>query len=334
MKKILLGAIFTSLLALVGCSQENENSTAGGSEPTITFKVGHILPDTHPTHTSLVEMGDDLAQVTNQRVKLDVMGNGILGTHNELISQVATGALHMALIPGISPFQGLDARLGVEEIPFLFKTREEAYKAVDGKFGDKVSEILRGHKIQVLSYWENGFRHFTNNTRPIVKVKDMQGIRFRSDSSKMRLEMFKAMGASAVSMSFGELFTGLQQGTVNGQENPLSIISSANFFEVQKYLSLSGHLWGAGVLIINPDVYSKLSEEDQKSLMQLASKHRDKVRESLKAYDDKLVSDLREKGMQINEVDKDDFADAAAKAEQVYVRQNGDELLKLIKDNQ
>jgi len=197
-----------------------------------------------------------------------------------------------------------------------------------------VSEILRAHNIQVLSYWENGFRHFTNNTRPIVKVKDMEGIRFRSDSSKMRLEMFKVMGASAVSMSFGELFTGLQQGTVNGQENPLSIIYSANFFEVQKYLSLSGHLWGAGVLIVNPDVYSKLSEEDQKSLMQLASKHRDKVRESLKAYDDKLVKDLGEKGMQINEVDKDDFAAAAAKAEQVYVQQNGDELLKLIKDNQ
>src|SRR5690606_31507028 len=276
------------------------------------------------------EMGADLEKATEGRVKLDVLGNGILGTHTELINQVATGAVHMALIPGISPFQGLDARLGVEEIPFLFEDRQDAYKAVDGKFGDKVTEILKGHNMHVLAYWENGFRHFTNNTRPIAKVEDMAGIRFRSDSSKMRLEMFKALNASAVSMSFGELFTGLQQGTVNGQENPLSIIASANFFEVQKYLSLSGHLWGAAVLIINPATYEKLSKEDQAILDEVAETFRARNRALIEQGDEELIVTLRSKGMEVNEVDKASFAEAAAKVRDLYVSANGSELLDMI----
>ncbi len=297
-----------------------------------TLRVGHILAETHPTHIALSELSADLAKRSDGRIDLQVFGAGVLGTHTELINQVSSGALDMALIPGISPFQGLDPRLGVEEIPFLFADRNAAYAAVDGAFGAKVTEILAGHKLHVLSYWENGFRHFTNNTRPIVTAEDMKGIRFRSDSSKMRLAMFQELGASAVSMSFAELFTGLQQGVVNGQENPLSIISSSNFFEVQKYLSLSGHLWGSAVLIINPDVFNKLTADDQTLLSELSNVHRDKVRNAISDGDVRLAKELEEKGMLVNEVDKASMQKAAAGVEKIYVDANGDELLKLIRE--
>lgn len=295
-----------------------------------TLRVGHILSETHPGHVALTEMGEALAQDTDGRLGLDVFANGILGTHLELISQVSSGAVDMALIPGISPFQGLDPRLGVEEIPFLFKSRDHAYAALDGTFGDEVTKILAGHGIHALSYWENGFRHFTNNVRPIETIDDLADIRFRSDTSRMRLAMFEAFGAPAVSMAFGELFTGLQQGVVDGQENPLSIIDSANFHEVQKYLSLSGHLWGAAVLIVNPAVYEKISEEDRKILSQAAETYRSRNRELIENGDTDLIATLQEKGMTVNEVDKSTFIDASAKVRALYVEANGSELLDLI----
>lgn len=298
-----------------------------------TLQVGHILSETHPTHIALTEMAEDLAAQSNGELELEVFANGILGTHLELINQVKAGAIDMALIPGISPFQGMDARLGVEEIPFLFADREAAYAAVDGPFGDKVTEILADNGVTALAYWENGFRHFTNNVRPVKSVEDMKGIRFRSDTSRMRLAMFEELGASAIGMSFAELFTGLQQGVVDGQENPLSIINSAKFFEVQDYLSLSGHLWGAAVLIINPAIYDAMSDEEKALLKTLAETHRDKVRAAITAEDERLVGELAEKGMKVNEVDRDAMREATKGVRQIYVDANGDELLKLIEGN-
>lgn len=297
-----------------------------------TLRVGHILSETHPGHIALSEMSDALKEQSEGRMSLDVFANGILGTHLELISQVSSGALDMALIPGISPFQGLDARLGVEEIPFLFATSEEAYAAVDGAFGDKVTEILAGHNLKALSYWENGFRHFTNNTRPIVTVDDLAGIRFRSDTSTMRLAMFQEFGASAVSMSFAELFTGLQQGVVNGQENPLTIIASSNLYEVQEYLSLSGHLWGAAVLIINPAIFDRLDAADQELLQTLSHTYRDRARELITQGDQELRATLEGHGMKVNDVDKASFSEAAQRVVDLYVKTHGDELLKLIRN--
>ncbi|WP_108661395.1 DctP family TRAP transporter solute-binding subunit [Acuticoccus kandeliae] len=295
-----------------------------------TLRVGHILSEAHPTHVALTEMAEAMEAESNGDLTMEVFANGILGTHLELISQVKDGALDMALIPGISPFQGLDPRLGVEEIPFLFDSHEAAYAAVDGPFGDKVAEILTEKGLHTLAFWENGFRNFTNNVRPIVTPEDMKGIRFRSDTSKMRLAMFEEMGASAIGMSFAELFTGLQQGVVDGQENPLSIINSAKFFEVQDYLSLSGHLWGAAVLIINSAVYDRLSDEQKALLTKMSETYRDREREMIVAEDERLVKELADKGMQVNEVDREAMRAATAGVRDIYIKANGDELLRLI----
>jgi len=304
-------------------------ATTGASAKT-TLRVGHILSENHPTHVALADMAVELERRSNGNLRMDVFANGVLGTHLEQMNQVRTGALAMSLVPGISPFQGLDARLGVEEIPFLFADRDAAYAALDGPFGAKVIEILKDKGLHTLAFWENGLRHFTNNVRPIRTVADMKGIRFRSDTSQMRLAMFKEMGADAIGMAFAELFTGLQQGVVDGQENPLAIIDSARFYEVQKYLSLSGHLWSGAVLIINPRVFARLSQDEQALLTELAGKYRNEVRIAISDADAKLTAAMRDKGMQVNEVDRDDLRRAAAGVRAIYVRANGDELLNLI----
>ncbi len=321
MKKYVLGAALAAITLA---------STWAGGAQAQTLRVGHILAENHPNHVALTEMAEELRAKSDGRLGLDVFANGILGTHLDLIGQVSSGAVDMAMIPGISPFQGLDPRLGVEEIPFLFASREEAYAAIDGPFGEEVTKILANHGLHALSYWENGFRNFTNNVRPIETMEDLAGIRFRSDTSKMRLAMFAEFGVPAVSMAFAELFTGLQQGVVDGQENPLSIIESANFYEVQKYLSLSGHLWGAAVLIINPGVYEKLSDDDKALLTEAAATFRARNRELIEQGDQDLVAKLREQGMEVNEVDKSTFAEAAGRVRDMYVEANGSELLDLI----
>ncbi len=304
--------------------------TAAASAKTVKLTVAHVLSDTHPEHVGLVGLAKDLKTQTNGSVQLNIISGGALGSENDEINQVKTGALDMALIQGISLFQGLDSRLSVEEVPFLFKTREVAYKAVDGAFGDKVSEILAGKGIHVIAYWENGFRHFTNSKHAIVKPEDMKGIKFRSAASEIRLQMFKELGASAIPMAFTELFTALQQGTVDGQENPLSIIWSSKLYEVQKYLSLSGHIWNTSVLIINPGVWDKLSPEQRKALEDLSFKYRGSVRKQIADEDAKIIEELKGKGMHVNDVDTPAFQAAVKNVRQLYVAKNGDELLKLI----
>lgn len=325
---------FIVLAFAAGCSDAGKpdkdiSKTASTAKP-IKLTVAHVLADTHPEHLGLVGLANELKEKTNGSVTLNIISGGALGSENEQVNQVQTGALDMSLIQAISLFQGLDSRLAVEEVPFLFESREAAYKAVDGPFGDKVSEILGAKGLHVIAYWENGFRHFTNSKRPIVKPEDMQGIKFRSAASEIRLQMFNELGASAIPMAFTELFTALQQGTVDGQENPLSIISSSKFNEVQKYLSLSGHIWNASVLIINPNVWNKLDSEQQKILQALSFKYRDTVRVQIADDDSKIIEQLKAKGMQVNEVDTVAFQAAVKNVRQLYIDKNGDELLKLV----
>ena len=317
---------------LFGCSKKDEPGAGGqaASGEKVQLTVAHVLSDTHPEHVGLVGMAKELKERTNGSVQLNVIPGGALGSESDEINQVTTGALHMALIQGISLFQGIDSRLSVEEVPFLFQSREQAYKAVDGEFGSRVSQILGDKGIHVIAYWENGFRHFTNSKRPITKPADMQGIKFRSAPSEIRLQMFQELGASAIPMAFTELFTGLQQGTVDGQENPLSIISSSKFYEVQKYLSLSGHIWNTSVLIVNPGVWAKLSDDQKKAVQELSFKYRDQVRKEIANQDTKIVEELKAKGMQVNEVDKAAFQAAVQNVTKTYVQKNGDELLKLV----
>lgn len=338
MSKILTKLLsLVAVAAIVGCSDgggaDTTASTTNSESKPVKLKVAHVLADTHPEHIGLVGLANELKERTNGSVQLTVISGGALGSENDEINQLRTGALDMALIQGISIFQGLDSRLSVEEVPFLFPTREDGYKAVDGPFGDRVSEILAEKGIHVIAYWENGVRHFTNSKRPIVKPEDMQGIKFRSAASEIRLQMFNELGASAIPMAFTELFTALQQGTVDGQENPLSIIQSSKFNEVQKYLSLSGHIWNSSVLVINPDVWKKLDAEQQKAMQELSFKYRDSVRKQIADEDDKIVEQLKSKGMEVNDLDKQAFADAVANVRKLYIDKNGDELLKLIDNN-
>lgn len=322
------------LVILVSCSN-NSSSTAqeesGSEDNVVELTIGHILNEDHPAHLTIEEMAEELESRSDGTIKIDISSGGALGTENDMISQMQMGALDMVYIAGISMFESLDAKLGIEDVPFLFETKEDAYQALDGDYGKKVAEILEENNIHILSYWDAGYRHITNNIRPIEKPEDMKGINFRSSPIDLRLAMFEELDSTATPIDFNELFLGLQQGTVDGQENPLSLITSNKFYEVQDYLSLSGHILNAAQISIGTESLNKLSESQQQILSEVVSEYREVARTKINELESDYLSELEDAGMKINEVDKDAFRNSLENVEQIYIDANGDELIKLAK---
>ena len=226
-----------------------------------------------------------------------------------MYEQLYMGTIDMAL-ETIAFQSTTHPELTIEDLPYMFATREDGYKALDGGYGDKINEIIASDgQIRNLGFMELGYRHMTNNVRPINTPDDMKGIKFRTTTSDLRLAVFEALGAQPVSMSFSEVFTGLQQNVIDGQESPLSTIDSSSFAEVQKYLSLTGHFWTNECLLINEKLWESLPEEWQTILQEEVDACETRIREKNVQSDEDLVAKLESEGMEVNEVDKAAFAE-------------------------
>ncbi len=294
-----------------------------------TFKIAHTFAPTNPLALGQIKFAEDIKKATQGRITFEVLHSGVLGGEVEMISQVMAGSLEFAVIGGIGMFQNYSPKAGVEELPFLFKDVASAQRAADGEFGQLVAkQIMEPLRLVTLGYMENGFRHFTNNKRPIVMPDDMKGIKFRSAPSPLRIKMFEALGSQAIPMAFPELFTGLQQGTVDGQENPLSNIHASKFYEVQKYLSLSGHIYSFAPVIVNQAVWNGLSQEDRDLIQQHMDAAIQYQRALCRETEEKLLADMKNAGMEVNSIDREAFVAKMGPVWDLYIKQNGDELLQ------
>ena len=278
----------------------------------VTVKVGHVLNTDHSWHVCLEGWSKDVKEQTKGRVDIKIFPSSQLGSEKDMVEGLRMGTVDAGLIGG-SSFQNLDPKFGIEELPYAFDTYEAAYKVFDGFVGDELFKILDKKGIKGLSWWENGFRHITNNKRPILTPEDLKGVKIRVTPNKMRLDTFNTIGASPMPIAFGELYSALQQGVVDAQENPLSIFYSNAFYEVQKYLSLTQHIWGSALLSVNQRVWKKISKEDQEIVQKLAHVWRDKQRQMVQDADKEMIELIKAKGVNVNEVDKKPFRDAVAK---------------------
>ncbi|OAT80962.1 hypothetical protein A6P54_13270 [Bacillus sp. MKU004] len=326
MRKILLIMLLAISLIVSACSSADTTSEGGK----VQLSFAHIFPESHPGGVFLEKLAKEMEEKSNGQVTIQVNHNAVLGSEADEIQQMQGGNLDGALFYGISNFQSIDPAFGVEELPFIFSGTDHARAAFDGEFGQEVSSMLNKHNFKVLSYWENGFRHFTNNERPIVEPSDMEGIKFRSAEIPLRLEMFKLLNASAIPMGFNELFTALQQGTVDGQENPLSTIDSSKFYEVQKYLSLSGHIYNSAPLMLSTQALEKLTQEQQDTLMELAEKLRDEQRADLDTQNEELENSLKDKGMEVNEINREAFLNEVKPLWDSFINENGEKTKELV----
>lgn len=309
------------------------SGSAGDAGKPITIKISHVFAQTHPVQKGMEMFRDLLGKETNGRVKVDLYPAGVLGGEIECVEQCVAGQIDANLVSGLSPLSGFNSLALVEELPFFFENEKMAHAAYDGEYGKKLKEVLiEPIGLVFINFWENGFRHFTNNIRPIVKPEDLQGIKFRISVSRIRLEMFQLLKAPAISMQFNELFTALQQGTVDGQENPLSNIEASKFYEVQKYLSLCSYIYNSSFLVFNPEIWAGYPDDVKAAIIKCADQARDYERQLNYEFCQGSVDRLKQHGMKVNDVDIEAFKKAVSPVWDSFLTREGalaEELVRL-----
>lgn len=276
-----------------------------------TIRIGHVLADTHSWHVAAQGFAAEVAEKTEGRVKVDVFAGGQLGNEKDMIEGLQFGAVQGGVIGGGS-FQSIEPKLGIIEMPYAWNSREQAFAALDGELGAHLAGLLDAKGIKVLAWWENGWRNVTNNKHPINAPADLAGLKIRVTPDKVRLATFEALGAQPAPLAFGELYSALQQGVFDAQENPLAIIQSSSFFEVQKYVSMTQHVWGSAALVVSSQVWNQISAEDQAVVQAAALEWGKKQRQMVADSDAEMTEKLKAEGMEFNDVDRAAFAEAVA----------------------
>lgn len=283
-----------------------ETAAPAPAKGTYTLNIGSALSATHPTSIAFQSFKQAVEERTNGALVVNIYTDSALGSESDLLEQVTSGTTEGMLQGGAANWEPYNAEVNVALLPFLFTSLDNARTAWGGQFGQEFCEkLLEPTGVTVLSVWEQGYRHMTNNTTPIVEPSDVVGIKFRTNENSMKVSMYEAAGGSAVIMSFSDVYTGLQNKTIDGQENPLSTIYTSSLHDVQKYLSLTGHMYDAAPLAVNTAWFQSLPEEYQTILKEEAVNAREIV---LTENDETRYLDmLKEAGMEVNEVNKEAF---------------------------
>jgi len=273
------------------------------------LKLGHV----GEPGSLIGAAADHFAELANAKLKgkykVVVYGSSQLGGDKEMMQKLKLGTLDM--VEPSTVMSSIADMFGVFEMPYLVKSRDHMKKIEKAVFWSKIEPAAEKKGYKVLAVWENGFRQITNNKHPIVKPEDLQGIKLRVPEGKWRVKMFQAYGANPSPMKFSEVFTALQTGVMDGQENPLAQIYSAKFYEVQKYLSMTGHVYTPAYLVVSSSHFKKLPKDVQKALEDAAKETQAFVYETGAKMDEDLLAKMKKAGIQVNDVDKDAFIKAS-----------------------
>ncbi|MGA6924949.1 MAG: TRAP transporter substrate-binding protein [Desulfosarcina sp.] len=303
MRKKLLVGIVCSLFVVLGIAPT-------GFAKTI-LKLGTSTQPTHIYNLAAEHFGKMVADKSGGDIEVQVFPAAQLGSERDMVEGLQLGSLEMTLT-STGPMGNFVPQVKLFNLPFLFKDRESCYRVLDGEIGTGIADRFVKVGIRSLGWYENGFRNITNSERPIKAPADMNGIKIRVMEDDVFILTMKALGASPLPMAFGELYTALEQQTVDAQENPLAVIHSSRFFEVQDYLAMTGHFYSPAVLLISEMTWQSLTPEQQTLIADAATQSRDYERElSLKA-DQELEAALKKEGMTVTHPDKTPFAEAVA----------------------
>ena len=277
-------------------------------------KIIKVSTTTQPTHiynVGLEYFAKLVKEKTNGELEVKIFPAAQLGSERDAVEGLQLGTLEMTLT-STGPLGNFVPEVKLLNLPFLFKNRDEAYKILDGDIGTEIAAKFPAIGIRSLGWYENGFRHITNNVRPINSLKDMDGIKIRVMEDSLFISTMKALGASPLPMAFGELYTALEQGTVDAQENPLVNIESSRFYEVQKNLAITGHFYSPSMLLVSEMFFQGLTPAQQKALTEAAIEARDYER-NLSIEGDKVTeAKLASEGMKVTHPDKAEFIKAVA----------------------
>lgn len=281
-----------------------------------TYKFATENPDTHPGVVRMREASDALREKTQGRVEIRVFSNSQLGSAQEMLTQIRTGAVdfYPAAAAGLS---ALVPVASISSIGFAFESYDQVWKAMDGQLGALIrSEIAKTRSVFAQeSMWDNGFRQITNSRQPIEKPEDLKGLKLRVPLAKLYTSMFEALGAAPTAISIAELYTSLQTKLVDGQENPLSIIDFFKFYEVQKFCSISNHMWDGWWILTNKRSWDRMPSDIQLVVATALNEAAKKMRADLVKINDSVSHRLKDRGLRINTIaDQALFREALSKS--------------------
>ncbi|WP_413615592.1 TRAP transporter substrate-binding protein [Halomonas cupida] len=266
----------------------------------ITARIATSLPDSHPQTLGARKFAELLTEQSNGEIEVQVFGNGVLGNDVNLASMLQAGTLEFN-VPSTATLASLNPDFSVISLPFQFDDATQVDAVLDGPAGRTLLDSLADKGIVGLDYWDNGFRHITNSRHPVETADDIDGLKIRTMQNELYIDMFNGLGANAIPMPVNELFTALETRTVDGQENPFTVIDSKRFYEVQRYLSQTGHAYDAQVLIASKRFIDSLSEEQQQLVRDVSREAALYQRQVSRELNDTLLARLQDQ-MSINEV--------------------------------
>jgi len=329
MKKVMFLCFAAALLSL--CTVPG----AFAQDKTYTIRIGNVTAPDNPLNVAFEKMAAEMNEKSKGRIQAKVFPSSQLGNLRSMTEAVQMGTLEMSTqsAGGLASFY---APMGVMEMPFAYKSHQHVYKVVDGTIGQDLGEQFRQKTgVRVVGYFMNLYRHVTNNVRPVKVPADMKGLKIRVPETPTIKMAIEAAGGNPVPMVWGEVYTGLQQKTIDGQENPLAILWASKIYEVQKYLSLTGHAYSPTNILISDKLYQGMPADLQKIINEAAKNAGAWNREYAEKQETELVGMLKEKGMQVNDVDQEAFRKLMATVWDDFVKKTPeakkylDEILKM-----
>ena len=299
--------------------------------PTVKLRFGHTVPETDSLHIAALRFAEQVKARTQGGIEIQVYANSQLGNDGTLVTGVRSGTIDIGATG--NPFlTGIVPQLNALDLPYLFDSTEQAHHVLDGTVGRGLLDELGKHQMKGMAFWEIGFRSLTNNRRPINNAKDIEGLKIRTTPNPSHLYAFKLLGANPQPMPFGEVFSALESGAVDGQENPPTLLTASKMYEVQKYLSLTRHAYTALVVFMNQRRFDKLDPEQQKILLEEAVEAGRYQRELNAKNEAASIAELKAQGMEVNEYpDVASISKVVAKpVRKQFTDQYGDALLKAI----
>lgn len=300
-------------------------------EEKLTLRLGFETSLASPQGVGGQVMARVASEASKGRITIELFPDSKLGTGPQMIEMVKKGELDI-FQGGAGMFSSIEPRLNVFDIPYLFDSVQQAYKVLDSKFGREMLDTLKPAGLMGMSFWENGIRSVTNNVRPITTPDDLAGLKLRvMPANPVHVTLWKAAGTEPTPLPFGEIYNALKTGQVDGQEHPVALIYAGKFFEVQKYLSLTKHMYGPLIQVMNLEKFKSYSAQDQKILLKASYAGAVAQRKFSNENAAKFLDEMKQKGLAVNEVDTKPFRDKMRPVvEKQFVGANGDAWLKKI----
>jgi tripartite ATP-independent transporter DctP family solute receptor len=313
---------FTGATAAAAATLGTRRARAAGAKSS-QLRLGYLISANSQSGAGATAMAEEISRRTEGRIAIQQFPDAALGGEVEMLKGLQIGAIDLAFITG-GALSVVVPEAGIFNIPFLFTGAAHAHAVLDGKIGDEYQAMFAAKDLVPLAWAENGLRHLTNSRRPIVTPEDLKGLKLRVPQSDVMVTGFRALGTEVSSLPFPQLYSALESGVFDAEENPIATILSAKFAQVQKFLTLSGHVYDPSLILMSPDAHDDLSEADRAIFREAAKAGAAASRAFAANAEQTGIATLQQAGMQVvGSIDRSRFVAAMADAVPVYDKQFG-----------